>query len=182
VSHVPVIMLTAKATDDDRIEGFKTRADAYLTKPFNEEELQVRIEQLLESRAKLQKIYSQMMLSDAAGEATNGVDQGDLFLTKLQMAINLHLDDNSDISTILAEEMCLSKSQLYRKLKAISGGTVSSLVMQTRLNRAKLMLEKAVSIKEVAFACGFDNPSYFARCFKEQFGVSPSQFLSTSQK
>ncbi len=178
-SHIPVIMVTAKDTTEDKLEGLGAGADLYLHKPFDTRELLAHIRQLLESRARLREKYSQA-LSDMSNTtvAADGADPSEAFMTKLNMAIHLHLDDDSYYPDGLAREMCLSVSQLYRKIKAMSGETVSSLVMRARLNRARVMLSGGdVNIKEVAMACGFDDSSFFARCFKNEYGENPSEFL-----
>jgi YesN/AraC family two-component response regulator len=185
-SHIPVIMLTAKATDDDRIEGIRTGADAYLVKPFNEQELTVRIEKLLENRARLQRIYSGALpdgnFGSAGAAGAEGVAEHDRdFIARMLVVINSHLDDEAWSPDGLADEMCLSRSQLYRKVKAMTGDTVFSFVTKVRLERARLLLsEGGPSIKEVAYACGFSDMSYFARSFKSAFGRTPSQFAKTA--
>jgi DNA-binding response OmpR family regulator len=182
-SHIPVIMLTARAADRDRIEGIRTGADAYLTKPFNEQELTVRIEKLLENRARLQRIYSGALpdgnFGGAGADGTDGIADHDReFISRMLMVINSHIDDEAWSPDGLAVEMNLSRSQLYRKVKAMTGDTVFSFVTEVRLERAKLLLSKGgQSIKEIALSCGFSDMSYFARTFKSAFGRTPSQFV-----
>jgi DNA-binding response OmpR family regulator len=184
-SHIPVIMLTARAADRDRIEGIRTGADAYLAKPFNEEELVVRIEKLLESRARLMEVYSGALLAGSAvgenGTAGAEVEQNLAFLSNLSTTVTEHIADQDYFPDGLAADICLSRSQLNRKLKAMTGHTVSSFVMLTRMNRAEQMLSAGgMNISEVAMACGFDNMSYFTRSFRETFGYTPSQYLKKS--
>jgi signal transduction histidine kinase/AraC-like DNA-binding protein/ActR/RegA family two-component response regulator len=184
-SHIPIIMLTAKATGDDRKEGFKAGADAYLFKPFDEEELLVRVKQMLDSRAKLREIYSGAVLTGGFDSTASDkiADNDKDFIAHLSMVIGSHIDDEDYFPGKLSQEMCLSVSQLNRKLKTMTGNTLSSFVMDARLRRAKLLLSKGgQSIKEVAFACGFSDLGYFSRSFKNAFGCAPSQFSKTAIK
>ncbi len=178
VSHIPVIMVTARGTTEDKLEGLKAGADAYLTKPFDERELLARIKQLLESRAMLMKTYSDALFHTDRSSQAASADQNMAFITKLSIAVNAHLADDGWFPNGLTAEMCLSESQLGRKLKAMTGHTISSFVMRARLNKAKQLLSKRDrSIKEVAFACGFSDLSYFSRSFRKVFGYTPSEFL-----
>ena len=118
-------------------------------------------------------------MCDAAGER----DAGAVFLNNLKVAVNLHLTDDDYFPDALAADLCLSVSQLYRKIKAVSGGTLSSLVMGARLNRARgMFIGGARNIKEVAFACGFNDLGYFSRSFKKEYGETPTNFINQSQK
>ncbi len=185
VSHVPIIMVTAKDTTDDKLEGLGAGADLYLHKPFDTRELLAYIKQLLESRVRLREKHIQSFLdaSDTPGRVPESEKLDEVFMTKLNIAIHLHLDDDSYFPDGLAGEMCLSVSQLYRKIKAMSGDTVSSLVMRARLARARMMLSTGrENIKEVAGACGFDDSSFFARCFKNEYGENPSELLKKHRK
>jgi DNA-binding response OmpR family regulator len=183
-SHIPVVMLTARAADRDRIEGIRTGADAYLVKPFNEQELTVRVEKLLENRARLQRIYSGALPGGtvAVEEDSAEADRNIAFLNRLSATVTAHLDDEAYFPDGLAADMCLSVSQLYRKMKAITDGTVSSFVMGVRLRRARQLLSDGdKNIAEVAFACGFSDTSYFTRTFKSAFGCTPSQYLKNTR-
>ena len=182
VSHIPVIMVTAKGTTEDKLEGLKAGVDAYLPKPFDERELLVRIRQLLNSRAMLMETYTAALLQDGKAEAADN-DQNMAFITKLSTTVNAHLDDQEYFPEGLCEDMCLSESQLNRKLKAMTGHTITSFVMRARLNKAKQMLARRdKSIKEVALACGFSDLSYFSRSFKKVFGYTPSQFVKIPEQ
>ena len=176
VSHIPVIMVTARGTMEDKLEGLASGADAYLPKPFDERELLARIKQLLDSRAMLMESYSEALFRGENGAAAP--DQNMVFISKLSIAVNAHLADDDWFPDGLAAEMCLSESQLGRKLKAMTGHTISSFVMRARLNKAKQLLSRRDrSIKEVAFACGFSDLSYFSRSFRKVFGYTPSEFI-----
>lgn len=182
VSHIPVIMVTAKGSTEDKIEGLKVGADAYLPKPFDERELLARVKQLLDSRTMLMKIYSNALFQPGNGSNTDP-DHNMAFITKLSVAVNNHLDDSEYFPMGLAQDMCLSESQLGRKLKAMTGHTITSFLMQARLNKAKQILSKRDrSIKEVALACGFSDLSYFSRSFRKAFGYTPSQFIKIPEQ
>ena len=182
ISHIPVIMVTARSTTEDKLEGLRAGVDAWLAKPFDERELLARIKQLLDSRARLMEVYSDALFrSERAQTASN--DQNMAFITRLSVAVNAHLDDEGWFPDGLAAEMCLSESQLGRKLKAMTGHTISSFVMRARLNKAKQLLSRRDrSIKEVAFACGFADLSYFSRSFRKVFGYTPSEFLKIPEQ
>lgn len=182
VSHIPVIMITAKGTTEDKLEGLKAGADAYLPKPFDEQELLVRIKQLLNSRAMLMETYSNALFQGSRGNGAE-MDHNMTFITKLSNVVNDHLDDSAYFPDKLAQDMCLSESQLGRKLKAMTGHTITSFVMRARLNKAKQMLSRRDrSIKEVALDCGFSDLSYFSRSFRKVFGYTPSQFIKIPEQ
>ena len=171
-SHIPIILLTAKATNTDRIEGLSHGADAYLTKPFNKEELFVRLEQLIKIRRQLQEKYSKIGNQLIEKEKPT---REDIFLKKAIDIINKNLDNLNLDSSILASELALSESQLYRKLKAISGKSTALFIRTVKLNKAKELLHASnLTVSEIAYQLGFNDPAWFSRVFKEEFGVSPS--------
>lgn len=177
ISHIPVIMITARSSTEDKLEGLKSGADAWLIKPFDERELLARINQLMESRTLLARRYSVALMK---GDKQNigHEDQNMRFIAKLSVTVNNHLDDPSYFPSGLSGEMCLSESQLNRKLKAMTGHTITSFVMRARLNKAKQMLSRRnKTITEVAYDCGFNDLCYFSRSFKKVFGYTPSQFI-----
>ena len=177
ISHIPVIMSTAKIETEDKIKGLKSGADAYLVKPFDERELLARIRQLLKSRTLLMETYRVALLYNNKSKITD-TNTNMAFISKLSAKVNMHLDDQEYFPDGLTSDMCLSESQLNRKLKAMTGHTITSFVMRTRLNHAKQLLTKRnMNITEVALSSGFNDPSYFSRSFKKVFGYTPSQFL-----
>ncbi|GAB4025489.1 two-component regulator propeller domain-containing protein [Spirosoma koreense] len=180
-SHIPVIMLTAKATVEDRIEGFELGADDYLTKPFNRNELQARVRNLIDQRKRLYERFSTApdqqptVVPSLAGPALPSAEQH--FIDRLTTAVNQHLDDTAFSVEELAAAASLSRVQLHRKLKAIANTTATQFIRDIRLAKAaELLAGGELSVTQVAYAVGFDNLSYFAKVFQEQYRVLPSQY------
>lgn len=171
-SHIPLLMLTAKSMVEDKIKGIDSGADAYISKPFNMEVLKSTLSQLLSSRQILfNKFYTGV--SNKTKEKTTSIDNE--FIQKTLKYIETHIDDTNLSAESLAEEMFLSRSQLYRKLKALTGTSVNEFIRNVRLEKAKQLLEtKQYSISEVTFKVGFASPSYFTKCFKKRFGKLPT--------
>ena len=173
-SHIPIVLLTAKATDKDRIEGLSLGADAYLTKPFNKAELHVRLEQLIKLRKQLQAKYSKIEIGITKIEQPVGEER---FLKKVIQIISEDLDNPNLNPAMLCSQLNISESQLYRKLKAISGKNISLFIRGVRLSAAKNLIETTtVSISQIAYQCGFNDPAWFSRIFKKEFGTSPGKF------
>lgn len=172
-SHIPIVLLTAKSTDKDRIEGLSYGADAYLTKPFNKQELLVRLNQLIKIRRQLQKKYSLIKIDT---NNINDLSLEDTFLQKARNAIISNLDNSGFDADLLAHKLNMSRSQLYRKLKALTGKSSNLYIRSVRLTHARFMLHNtSLNISEIAYQCGFNNPAWFSRSFKEEFGISPSE-------
>ena len=174
ISHIPVILLTARSLDEQRAEGYEHGADAYLSKPFSLRLLLSRIDNLIESRKKLNKTWSKGVEDDEIGNISNEIDKS--FLKQLRKIIQENLA-NSDLSVEqIGDEIGLSRVQLYRKVKALTGYSPVEIVRKARLTRARHLLrttEKTVS--EVAYAVGFSTPSYFSKCYKDEFGENPKK-------
>ncbi len=174
-SHIPIILLTAKATSEDRINGLSHGADAYLIKPFNRAELFVRLQKLREIRETLQKKYSGILFNrndDSNFSKTNE----DLFLEKAEKIMLENLQDEDFSLVDFARAMNLSRSQVHRKLKALTGNSTSIYIRMLRLEKAReLLLSDELSISEVAYKVGFKSPVYFSQIFKQTFGKSPSE-------
>ncbi len=174
-SHIPVIMLTARTNVGSKIEAFETGADAYLDKPFHISYLSARIRNLLESRRLLFQKFSRTPYASLKSIAGNKTDED--FLVKLNEIIEKNIE-NSDFSIDnLAKEIGISSSGLFAKIKQISGVTPNRLILSMRLKKAaELLNERRYRVNEVCYRVGFNNPSYFAKCFQKQFGKLPKDF------
>ena len=175
-SHIPIIMLTARAGVENKIEGLETGADDYLTKPFEATELLVRAKNLLEQRRRLREYYTKNGLSvDPKKITTTSLDQQ--FLEDvLQLLEKKHSDPDFSVGQ-MQEVLGMSKTQLHRKIKVLTGETPGKLLRNFRLKRAaQLLKQQADNVTQIAYSVGFNNLSYFAKCFKELYGVSPSSY------
>ena len=171
-SHIPLILLTAKAERKDKLDGLMTGADDYLTKPFDAKELQVKVSNLIHLREKLKEKYSGMPWKLKTRKVSSLEDQ---FLKNVSDSISENLSNEYFSVEELALAIGYSRSQLFRKLKAITGKSPLDLIKEQRLHYAKELLEKgAATVSEVAFEVGYSNLSYFSRSFKKEFGVLPS--------
>lgn len=174
-SHIPIILLTAKSATEDRLVGLRQGADAYLVKPFNKEELLIRIEQLLRVRKNMQQYFSKKKEKE---KVPTEIIKEDQFLQKVNAIIDKHLSDETFKPAQLCEALFYSKMQVHRKIKAITNLNTSQYLRQYRLNKAKTLLdERGLTIKEIAFAVGFSSTSYFSRAFKEFSSITPSAYL-----
>jgi signal transduction histidine kinase/DNA-binding response OmpR family regulator len=175
-SHIPVIMLTAKANIESRIEGFELGADDYLIKPFNAKEIQVRVKNLIEKQQKLQEYFSGKTIDLKPNEIRiNSIDV--VFINKAKEILEKHLSNKDFGAEEFAREMALSQKQFLRKLKALTNLTINEFIRDFRLQRAaNLLSQKAANISEIAFQVGFESLSYFAKTFKEKFGKLPSEY------
>lgn len=174
-SHVPIILLTAKTTHAARIEGLKYGAEAYLTKPFEKEELLVRLEKLIEIRHQLQLRYA-----DGVTLAKGSIPSGEeVVIQKLHGLIQERLDDPNFGVSELAAAAHLSQMQLYRKLKAVTGKTPSRFIRSYRLRQGMALLRQGqMTVSEIAYSVGFSDPSYFSRTFQQEFKNSPSHYIN----
>ncbi|MEJ2617545.1 MAG: DNA-binding response regulator, partial [Ignavibacteriaceae bacterium] len=174
-SHIPVILLTAKATSKDKITGYETGADDYIIKPFDVKELRVRIKNLINQRKKLQKHFQQEGKFNLDDKNITSVDKK--FLERAVKIINEHLSDISFGVESFAGELSIGRTTLYRKLIAMVGESPGDFIKRIRLSKAgSLLNHKAGNIAEIALEVGFNNPSYFSECFKKQFGITPSKY------
>ena len=172
--HIPVILLTAKSLEEQRTEGYEKGADSYITKPFTADTLIARIENLLKSRRQMRKIFSGSLQENEEQESLGEKDQ--TFVAQLRKVIKKHIPDAEYSVEDLGSEMGLSRVQLYRKVKALTGYSVVDLLRKARLAKAKQLLETTdKNISEVSYEVGFTTPSYFAKRFKEEFGISPGE-------
>jgi signal transduction histidine kinase/DNA-binding response OmpR family regulator/ligand-binding sensor domain-containing protein len=173
-NHIPIILLTAKATSEDKLAGLTQGADAYLTKPFEKTELLIRTKKLLETRRTLQKKYSASLIELSNVEEASEVKE-DSFIEKTHKIVVEHLGEEDFSVNDLARELHLSRSQVHRKIKALTGLSTAIYIRLIRLQKAKeLLASDTLTISEIAYEVGFKSPVYFSQVFKETFGESPS--------
>lgn len=175
-SHVPVILLTAKTTFEDKMAGLETGADEYLSKPFKVRELQLRVQNLLANRNK-QREWIRADLSSLQKKPVQPQIK-DKFLIGLYELIDLHLDDSTFGVEQLSDRMGISRIHLYRKIKTLTGFTATEFLRNYRLKQSVMHLRSGYSVAEAGNMVGFDTPSYFTKCFRELYGVTPTEFLA----
>lgn len=176
-SHIPIILLTAKVTTDAKIEGMEYGADVYLEKPFSIKHLQKQIENLLKLRLSFQQMMSTLPMVATTTFTISKKDSE--FLEKLHIEVDKHLDELDFSIDNLAETMFMSRSNFYRKIKGISGMAPNDYLKTIRLNKAaEMLLHEGCSITEIYERVGFNSSSYFAKCFKAQFGVLPKDYVA----
>ena len=186
-SHIPIILLTAKSEQESKLEGLETGADDYLTKPFDTKELRIRINNLIRIRRKLQERYSkgdfvsikrteENLSQPVEDKAEKLSDLEEQFMCKVMEVIENHLSEEEFSPEQFAKELYMSRMQLHRKLKALTGKSTSLYVRYFKLLKAKKMIEeKQGNVSEIAYSFGFSSPAYFTKCFKEEFGIPPSE-------
>ena len=175
-SHIPIILLTAKSDRDSKLEGLGLGADDYLTKPFDTQELLARIKNLIENRKLLQEKFGAgtEVLHKPEKEKLNYLDQQ--FLDRVMMVIDQHIAEEEFSIEEFGKDVGMSRSQMHRKLKALTGKSTSLYLRTVRLAKAKQMIENRIgTISEISYQVGFSSPAYFSRCFKEEFGFTPSE-------
>ncbi len=177
-SHIPIVMLTAKAGDENRLQGLETGADAYLTKPFNNKILKQTVNNLLESRKKLQERFSREVILSPKEISIDSYDER--FLNALQDILDNQLVESDFNVEAFSKALGMSRMQLHRKLKALTGQTTTEFIRSQRLKLAADLLKKSdANVSEIGYSVGFNNHSHFTKCFKEQFGVSPSEYSAS---
>ncbi len=184
-SHIPVILLTARALEKHQIEGYESGADAYITKPFSPELLLARIDNLLQSRHQLKDLWGMKPAEQPAEElaqvpvkapSTAPAPIEDAFISRFKKMVEERLSDSNLSVEDLAADMGLSRVQLYRKVKALTGNSPIDLLRKARLAQAqKLLQESELSVSEIAYQVGFASPSYFTKCYKDEFGTVPGE-------
>ena len=174
-SHIPIILLTAKADIESKLEGLDSRADDYISKPFDMDELKIRVKNLIDNRKKLQEKYAhQVMLKPRSLQVQSSDER---FLQKILTIVENHIADTSFGVDLFAREVGMSTAQLYRKVNALTAQTPNDFIRNMRLQRAADLIHQRVgNVADVAYQVGFNNLSYFAKCFKEKFGETPSNY------
>jgi len=178
-SHIPVILLTAKASEEHKIEGLETGADDYLIKPFNSNELQVRIKNLVDLRRKLQDKYHKDFLLKPSKVTVESMENE--FLRHACVKVEQHLADPEFNIEQFAEELFMTRANLHRKLRALTDQSPSQFTRSIRLKHAaQLLKQHGATITEIAYDVGFSSSAYFSKCFKEQYGLSPQKYKDIS--
>ena len=182
-SHIPIILLTARAAAGDRIAGLRRGADAYLTKPFQREELLIVLDNLVRSRRLLQIHYGQLALGSTPDHPVAAEPEApeDQFVRKLRVVVEAQLA-NAELSTdAICQLMGMSRTTLHKKMTALTGLSISRYLRALRLQKAReLLADSTLNVAEVAYAVGFEDPKYFSRVFSEEFGVSPGHFRDSA--
>lgn len=178
-AHVPVILLTAKASSGDKIEGLQCGADDYIIKPFQTKEVRVRVRNLIESRKKLREHFSREIRLSSRSVSLSTADEQ--FMQRVMQVIEEHMADTAFGVEDFSRRMGMSRTQLFRKLKALTDHSPSDFVRIIRLKRgADLLTQRTGNIAEVAYQVGFNEPSYFTKCFHKQFGQTPSEYVANT--
>jgi len=175
-SHIPLIMLTARASASSKLESLETGADDYILKPFDAEELQARVSNLIEQRKRLRERYRKEFLTDPGTKnLTKPIDE---FLSKVTACLNRNLSNSEYNVQKLGQDVGLSQSQLYRKILALSDLTPSEYIRNTRLKKAAIMFRQGHrNVSSVLYSVGFNAPSHFSKYFRELYGVNPTDYI-----
>jgi len=180
-SHIPIILLTAKSSIEHQIEGTEAGADVYIPKPFSLRLLDAQIKRLIESQSSLKEKYASDIYASTREIVKNRKDQE--FLDSLINIINENIDNNDFNVNILCQELGFGRTNLYKKIKSVTGYSLGEFIRSLRLKKAaKLLVSQDISISEVIFMVGINSNSYFTKAFKAQFGVTPSEFINQQRK
>jgi signal transduction histidine kinase/DNA-binding response OmpR family regulator len=175
-SHIPIILLTACSLDEQKSVGFQNGADAYISKPFNAQLLKIRVRKLIENRQKIKEAFGSNVLNYTKKESLGEIEQN--FINDFQNYVEKYMSSPELNVDELAEHLRLSRSQLYRKIKSLTNYSPNELIRIIRLKYAKQLLNgMTMSISEVAYEIGFSSPAYFAKCFKDTYGESPTEYV-----
>jgi DNA-binding response OmpR family regulator len=179
-SHIPVILLTAKASRESRLAGLETGADDYLSKPFDTDELKLIVRNRIEQRRKMRERFSREITLEPKQISITSLDEK--FITKVLAIIEEHMDDENFSIDQLSRDGGYSNMHFYRKIKALSGQTPSQFLRTIRLKRAADLLSKdSDNVAQIAYSVGFSSVSYFTKSFKAQFGMTPGQFAASNR-
>ncbi|MDO6801318.1 two-component regulator propeller domain-containing protein [Wenyingzhuangia sp. 1_MG-2023] len=178
-SHIPFMLLTAKTSKENEYLGLESGADDYITKPFNLESLQLKIKNIISRRNRLRKRFNQEIILKPEDVTVTSTDE--IFLKNAMEVVEKNMMNTEFSVEMLVKEMNVSRSNLYLKLKEITGLSSSEFIRSIRLKRAVQLLKKSdLSVKEIMYMTGFNSPSYFAKCFKKQFNMTPSEYISSN--
>lgn len=174
-SHIPIILLTAKADQASKLKGLKYGADAYLIKPFEPEELEIRLIQLTNIRKKIQAYFSKVSSSATFIPPTIDIQLEEKYLQRIRIIVEDKIEDSTFGVTKLTKEMGSSRTTIYRKVKSLTGRSIADYIRLVRLQKAKTLLKKKeLNVNEIAFKVGFRDHAYFSKCYFDEFGLKPS--------
>ena len=177
-----MILLTSKAEVNDRLEGLREGADAFLAKPFNMEELHVLIDKLIDNLRRLRGKFSGALSQQERRENVELKSYNDELMERIMKSVNEHLSESDFNVERLAEDVGISRAQLHRKMKEITGVSTGDFIRNLRLEQAaRLIREKKVNLTQVAYSVGFNNQSHFSTVFKKHFGMSPSEYADNKE-
>lgn len=180
-SHIPVILLTARASTDNQVDGLETGVDAYITKPFSMRVLELQVRNLIASRLMMRQKFSKQIFLEPTKTVINTIDEG--FLNKVISIIEEHIEDPQFGVAMLASKVAMSQPILYKKLKAVTDMSVNDLIKSIRLKRAAQLLgQKQMTVYQVAYAVGYIDRKYFSQEFKKQFGKTPTEYANLSEQ
>jgi DNA-binding response OmpR family regulator len=175
-SHIPMILLTAKADRESKLEGLETGADEYMIKPFDVEELRIRVKNLIEQRKRLREQFKRQFASTPGSQVS--LSSNDALLQKILSIIEQHLPDADFTMASMARELNISRSHLFRKVSAVTGYTPNDLLRIMRMKKAAMLFDSGeTNVSRVMYEVGYNNPSYFSRCFREVHGINPSRYI-----
>ena len=179
-SHIPIILVTASADEDHELKGLKSGADDFVAKPFNLRILKTKVDNLINGRRRLRRRYSQEVVLKAKDIAITPTDE--IFLNRLQNVLDKHLSNPEFNATSFCKYLGMSRMQLHRKLLAFTGLSTTEFIRSQRLKQAAQILgTSGITINEVAYTVGFNTPSYFIKCFKETYKMTPAEFGSKKE-
>ena len=183
LSHIPVVMLTSKSDVANRLEGLEKGADAFLAKPFDMDELHVVINNLISKNLRLKGKYSGSQQQKDKVEETKVKGNDELLMERIMKVVNKHLSDSDFSVDTLTTEVGISRTQLHRKMKEMTGLPVSEFIRNIRLEQAaRLLEEQKINVTQVAYSVGFNNPAHFSTVFRKQFGISPTEYAEKAKK
>lgn len=178
-SHIPIILLTARGSITEQIEGIKSQADAFIVKPFNLEYLEETIKNLLKNRAVLREHFTSELPTETRSNSSNKIDRK--FINEFTAIVENNLSNEDFTVENICKHIDISRVQLYRKVKALIGYNVNDYILTVRLQKAKFLLaNEDLSISEISFRVGFSSQAYFSTVFKSKFGVTPKAFKEKS--
>lgn len=184
LQHLPIILLTAKTQEEDREDALQLGADSYITKPFKVSDLELRINNIVENRKRIQVEFKKQLNDPQPQTSEVELTADDLFLKRAMKCVHTHLDDSDYDRDTFASDMGASASTLYNKLRAMTGLSVSGFIRDIRMKEAMRIAQRQpeIRISDLAYKVGFKDPKYFSTCFKKEFGMQPSEYIESLTK